>query len=165
MPSNLLFSFADLSVKDKAAKAVSRYFTRAGAAVVSQDVATSTKRTAGVSYRELMLTFADSQLVVMRIKQTGDIYQVLLNGKVIPIKAQDDHVAAIAEIVKAMDAGRTAFQKKLAAAQAKPPAGIRTAAPQMQAVLTEKRDNLRAALADVQGQIDAARGTPAQAAT
>ena len=66
MPSNLLFSFADLSVKDKAARAVVRYFSRAGASVVQQDVATATKRTSGISFRELILTFADSQTVVMR---------------------------------------------------------------------------------------------------
>ena len=157
MPSNLLFSFADLSVKDKAARAVVRYFSRAGASVVQQDVATATKRTSGISFRELILTFADSQTVVMRIKQTGDIYQVLLNNKVIPIKNQDDHVKAIGEIVSAMDSSRTAFQKKLAAAQVKPPAGIRTAAPPMEAVLTQKRDDLKAPITDVRAQIEAAR--------
>lgn len=152
---NLLFSFADLSAKDKAARAAMRYFARAGAAVVQQDIPTATKRAAGVSYREMFLTFADSQQVVMRIKQTGDIYQVLLNGKVIPIRNQDDHVKAIAEIVAAMDTGRGAFQKRLAAAAVKPPAGIRTAAPRMEAVLTEKRDALRVAINDVREQIAA----------
>ena len=154
---NILFSFEDMGVKDRATKTAVRYFARAGATVVSQDVAAGTKRTAGVSYRELALTFADSQTVVLRIKQTGDIYQVLLNGKVLPIKAQDDHTAAIAEIVKAMDAGRSAFQKKLAAAQVKPPAGLKTAAPKMMAALTQKRDDLKTAIADVRGQIEAAR--------
>lgn len=152
---NLLFTFEDLTVKDKAAKQAMRYFSRAGAHVVQQDVSASTKRTAGVSYREMMLTFADSQQVTLRIKQTGDIYQVLLNGKVVAMKNQDDHVKAIAEIVQMMDAGRSKYQKKLAAAQAKPPAGIRTAAPKMEQVLTEKRDALKAAIADVREQIAA----------
>lgn len=152
---NLLFTFEDLTVKDKAAQMALRYFSRAGANVVQQDVSATTKRTAGVSYREMTLTFADSQQVTLRIKQTGDIFQVLLNGKVMPLKNQDDHVAAIAEIVQAMDAGRSKYQKKLAAAQAKPPAGIRTAAPKMEQVLTEKRDALKAAIADVREQIAA----------
>ncbi|HEO1661589.1 MULTISPECIES: hypothetical protein [Burkholderia cepacia complex] len=161
---NLLFSFEDLSAKDKAAKQAARYFSRAGANVVQQDVPTAVKRSSGITYREMALTFADSQQVVLRIKQSGDIFQVLLNGKVLPIKNQDDHVKAIAEIVQAMDAGRSRFQKLLAAAQARPPAGIRTAAPKMEQVLTEKRDALKAAIAEVRSQIKAIKGTAAPAA-
>ncbi len=161
---NLLFSFEDLSAKDKAAKQAARYFSRAGANVVQQDVPTAVKRSSGITYREMALTFADSQQVVLRIKQSGDIFQVLLNGKVLPIKNQDDHVKAIAEIVQAMDAGRSRFQKLLAAAQARPPAGIRTAAPKMEQVLTEKRDALKAAIAEVRSQIEAIKGTGAPAA-
>ncbi len=161
---NLLFSFEDLLAKDKAAKQAARYFSRAGANVVQQDVPTAVKRSSGITYREMALTFADSQQVVLRIKQSGDIFQVLLNGKVLPIKNQDDHVKAIAEIVQAMDAGRSRFQKLLAAAQARPPAGIRTAAPKMEQVLTEKRDALKAAIAEVRSQIEAIKGTAAPAA-
>ena len=161
---NPLFSFEDLSAKDKAAKQAARYFSRAGANVVQQDVPTAVKRSSGITYREMALTFADSQQVVLRIKQSGDIFQVLLNGKVLPIKNQDDHVKAIAEIVQAMDAGRSRFQKLLAAAQARPPAGIRTAAPKMEQVLTEKRDALKAAIAEVRSQIEAIKGTAAPAA-
>ena len=161
---NLLFSFEDLSAKDKAAKQAARYFSRAGANVVQQDVPTAVKRSSGITYREMALTFADSQQVVLRIKQSGDIFQVLLNGKVLPIKNQDDHVKAIAEIVQAMDAGRSRFQKLLAAAPARPPAGIRTAAPKMEQVLTEKRDALKAAIAEVRSQIEAIKGTAAPAA-
>ena len=161
---NLLFSFEDLSAKDKAAKQAARYFSRAGANVVQQDVPTAVKRSSGITYREMTLTFADSQQVVLRIKQSGDIFQVLLNGKVLPIKNQDDHVKAIAEIVQAMDAGRSRFQKLLAAAQVRPPAGIRTAAPKMEQVLTEKRDALKAAIAEVRSQIEAIKGTAAPAA-
>ncbi len=161
---NLLFSFEDLSAKDKAAKQAARYFSRAGANVVQQDVPAAVKRSSGITYREMTLTFADSQQVVLRIKQSGDIFQVLLNGKVLPIKNQDDHVKAIAEIVQAMDAGRSRFQKLLAAAQARPPAGIRTAAPKMEQVLTEKRDALKAAIAEVRSQIEAIKGTAAPAA-
>lgn len=161
---NLLFSFEDLSAKDKAAKQAARYFSRAGANVVQQDVPTAVKRSSGITYREMTLTFADSQQVVLRIKQSGDIFQVLLNGKALPIKNQDDHVKAIAEIVQAMDAGRSRFQKLLAAAQVRPPAGIRTAAPKMEQVLTEKRDALKATIAEVRSQIEAIKGAAAPAA-
>ena len=160
---NLLFSFEDLSAKDKAAKQAARYFSRAGANVVQQDVPTAVKRSSGITYREMTLTFADSQQVVLRIKQSGDIFQVLLNGKVLPIKNQDDHVKAIAEIVQAMDAGRSRFQKLLAAAQVRPPAGIRTAAPKMEQVLTEKRDALKSAIAAVRAEISGLTAAPSVA--
>lgn len=161
MNKNLLFSFEDLANKDKAVKKAMQYFNRAGANVVSHDVDPKVKRTAGISYRELTLTFADSQTVSFRIKQSGDIYQVLMNGKVTPIKSQDDHVAAVAEIVKMMDSGRTKFQAKMAKAQAKLPSSIKTAVPNIRKQLEEKRDNLKAAIADVREQIAVIRGDAA----
>lgn len=155
---NLIFTFADMSVKDKAAKQVTKYFSRAGANVVSQDVSTQVKRTSGISYREMTLVFADSQKIVFRIKQSGDIYQVLLNSKLTPIKHQDDHVGAVTELVQIMDAGRTKFQIKLAAAQVRIPPAIKTAAPKMLQVLTEKRDGLKNAIAAVREEIAALKG-------
>lgn len=153
----LLFSFEDFSSKDRATKAVVKYFTRAGANAVQIDASAAVRRTSGVSYRELTLTFADSQTVALRIKQTGDIFQVLLNGKVLPLVNQDDHAKAIAEVAKAMDSARSAFQKKLARAKAKLPASIKTAAPRMEQVLTEKRDSLRDALADARTELEGLR--------
>lgn len=161
--SNFIFTFEELgSAKDKALKQVVKQFTKAGAVVAgSPEVGTSTKRTAGISYREVFVTFVDSQQVTLRVKQSGDIYQVLLNGKVIPIKNQDDHAAAVAEIVGAMNAGRAKFEKALVAAKVKLPAGIRTAAPKMEQVLTEKRDALKDAIQAVRDEI--ASLTPAAA--
>jgi hypothetical protein len=158
---NLLFSFEDLSIKDKAAKQAIRYFSRAGANVVQQDVPATIKRSSGITYREMTLTFADSQNVVLRIKQSGDIFQVLVNGKALPIKNQDDQVKAIAEIVQAMDAGRTKFQKTLALTKVKPPAGIRTAAPRMEQALTQKRDALKESIASVRAEIASLSSSPA----
>ena len=145
----LLFSFDDLSVKDRAVKQALKHFSRAGANVVQADVNPSTKRAAGVSYREMTLTFADSQKITLRIKPSGDIFQVLLNDKAMPIKSQSDHAKAIAEMVQAMESGRAKFQKALAAAAVKLPPSIRTAAPKMEQVLTEKRDALQGAIAAV----------------
>jgi DNA-directed RNA polymerase beta' subunit len=158
MNTKLLFTFADLSVKDKAAKAAIKYFSRAGAHVVDQDVSTQVKRTSGISYREMKLTFADSQTVLFRIKQSGDIYQILLNGKLTPIKHQDDHVAAITELVQMLDTGRTKFQAKMAKALVKLPPSIKTAAPKMLQVMTEKRDVLKEAIAAVREEIAQLRG-------
>jgi predicted ribosome quality control (RQC) complex YloA/Tae2 family protein len=150
---NLLFTFNDMSVKDRAAKQVMKYFSRAGAQVVSQDVDTKVKRTSGISYREMTLGFADSQTVVFRIKDPGDIYQVLINGKLVPIKNQDDHVAAVTEIVAMLNAGRTKFQAKLVKAQSKIPPSIKTAVPNMRKQLEQKRDGLKEAIAVVREEI------------
>lgn len=161
--SNLLFTFEDMSNKDKATKGLLRYFQRAGLKVAEAEANPSTKRTSGVSYRELTLTFADSQQVVLRVKQTGDIYQVLVNKSLFPLKNPDDHIKAVAELVKALDAGRVAFQKKMAAIKVPLPAGIRTAAPRIEQVLTEKRDALRTAIAAVDEEIAKFSTEPAAA--
>lgn len=153
----LIFTFGDMSVKDKAAKQVMKYFARAGAPAVAQNVDPKVKRTSGISYREMTLTFADSQVVTLRIKDPGDIYQVLINGKLVPIKNQDDHVKAVAEIVAMLDSGRTKFQAKLAKTQVKIPPTIKTAAPKMLQVFTEKRDGLKSAIAEVRAEIEQLR--------
>lgn len=123
---NILFGFDDLSAKDKAVKSIQRQFARLGASVVSVDIPTTTKRKAGLTYREVNLTFADSQTVTLAVKKTGDIFEVRLNKKAIPIKNQDDQPKALAEIVDAMNAGRAAFQKKLAAVKIPLPSGVKT---------------------------------------
>lgn len=107
---NLLFSFEELGVRsDAAARKVASQFGRAGAPVVQTDVSPRLMRSSGVTYREIRLTHADSQTTTLRVKQTGDVFQVLVNGKVMPIANQDDHGKAIAEVVKALDTGRAAF--------------------------------------------------------
>jgi hypothetical protein len=152
---NLLFTFEDLSVKDKATKLVTRYFMRAGAHVTGvPEISPKLLRSAGITYREMLLVFNDSQRVILRIKQSGDIFQVLLNGKVLPIKNQDNHLKAIAEIVAKMDAGRAKFQKAMSFIKIKPPAGIRTAAPKMVETLTQRRDALKTAIAEINTQIE-----------
>ena len=113
MAKSLLFSFDDLTDKNRVVRSVKKQFEALGAVVVAVDVPARVKRTAGITYRELSLSFADSQIVTFRVKQTGDIFEVRLNGKTLPIKEQDDQRKALKEIADAMDKGRTAFQRKL----------------------------------------------------
>lgn len=151
---NLLFNFEEMaSSKEKIAKIIGRQFAMAGQNIVQTDISESTKRSSGVSFREMTLTFADSQAITLRVKQTGDIFQVLLNNKVIPIKNQDDHAKAVAEIAQNLDKGRAQFQKKLAATKVAVPKGIKTAAPKIEQVLTEKRDSLKEAIQAVNDEI------------
>lgn len=154
-PLDPIFSFEEMAVGDSASRKVIGFFQRAHQDVVSQAVDAKIKRTSGNSYREMSFTFADSQSVVFRIKQTGDIFQVLVNGKLLPIKHQGDQQKAIIEIANALDSRRAKFQQQLIKAQAKVPAGIKTAAPALMTSLTDKRDGLKEAIASADEEIAA----------
>lgn len=151
----MVFDFQDLA-SGKAEKKLAQTFSRAGANVVQSAVG-ALKRSSGVSFKDVSLTFADGQVVAMSIKQTGDIYAVKLNGKPLPVKAQDDHFKAIKEIVDAMNAGRTKFQAALAKAQAALPKGIKSAAPKMEVALQQKAADLDAAIADARAKVEELR--------
>jgi hypothetical protein len=165
MDRKLLFSFEDLGSKsDAATKILGKQFARHGCDIAQGGVSPGVKRSSGVSYREMLLTFKDSQTVLLRIKQSGDIFEVRVNGGAQPIRHQDDHVKAVIEIVDVLDAGRKKFQAKLAAAATKPPPGLRTAAPKIEQALAEKRDSLKEAIAAVREEIAALSvGAPALA--
>lgn len=98
--------------------------------------------TAGIKYREVVATFKDGQTVTLRIKDTDDVYQVLINNKLASIKAQDDDKAALTEIAQKLADGRAAFQKKQAAIKVKLPDGIKTAAPTMLKQLQARNEQL-----------------------
>ena len=84
---NLIFDFYNLNGKDKSVAAAKRYFARAGATVTSVDVDTKIKKIMGVESREVQFGFADSQTVSFGVTGTGDIYQVKVNSKRLPMNA------------------------------------------------------------------------------
>lgn len=154
MKNSLLFSFEDLGTKsDKALVKLKQYFKRVGCPVATAEPGAKTLRTAGISYRELALGFGDSQKVTLRIKQTGDVYQVLINGKLVPIKSQDDQVGAVAEIAQKLEAGRAKFQKMLANIKIPLPTGIRTAAPRLEATLAAREAELDLAIDEAKAHL------------
>jgi hypothetical protein len=130
-------------------------FTRAGLDVIDVGSDGKTKRIAGVSYREVTLTFADSQRLGLRIKATGDVYEVRINGKVTPVKAQDDAAKAVTELVRMLDKGRGRFQKRMAALAMKPPEGAKTAAPKLRDALTAQIAQVDAEIADATQELEA----------
>lgn len=131
---------------ERALVQVTKLLASAGLTVVSVGADGKPKRVGEVSYREVLLTFADSQTLALRIKNTGDVFQVLINGKLTPIAEQDDARAAIREIALLIDRARAAFLKRLAAIRMRPPEGAKTAAPRMEATL-------KAQIAEVDTQI------------
>ncbi|MFM0608679.1 hypothetical protein PQR05_29535 [Paraburkholderia sediminicola] len=145
---NLIFDIYNLSHKDKAISDARRAFARAGASVVTVDVDAKTKKTLGVDYREVQFSFADSQTVRFGVNATGDVAQVRINGKSVPLKNPDDHGAAIKELVALMTKGRTKFQAAMAKVRAPLPPSVRTAAPKIEQQWREKVTSLDTAIGE-----------------
>ena len=81
----------------------------------SVEIDAKVRKTADIEYREVVVLMKDGQRVIFRVKRSGDIYQVLVNGIAVPITEQHDQTAAIREIVDHLNARRKQFQKRLAA--------------------------------------------------
>jgi len=152
--AELLFDFDNPADAKRSLKRVSQAMLRAGQPVVSSDFDAKVKRTAGVSYRQAMLTLASGQTVGLMIKLTGDVYRVLLNGAVLPIKNQDG-LKAIAEIAAAAERNQAKFQKAQARKLAALPKSIRTAAPRMEQALQARLAELDAQLTERTAERDA----------
>jgi hypothetical protein len=149
----LLFDFENMAAKDKAMREVIKLFGRANAQVVSSEVAKTTTRRAGVTFRNVDFTFADGQVVTLAVKSTGDVFEVRINHKVAPLRYQDDHVKAIAEIAERMDRGRGIFQKQLARVRVPLPPSIKVSRSNMLVALIAKRDVLVGAVAEAKATL------------
>ena len=149
----LVFNFDDLD-SDAAAQSLSLYFKGAGEQVVQTTVDPQVRTSSDIAYKTIDVTFADGQKLTLLVKESGDIFSVLLNGKALPLKAQDDQEAAMAEMVKAVDDGRAAFQDALAKTEAVVPATIRMAAPKVEAVLQGRLTFLQGAIATAKAELE-----------
>ena len=152
----LLIDYDGLTGNAAAAlKRVSAMFEKAGLTVVDASSDGRTKRTAGINFREAVLTFADSQKLTLKVKPTGDVFQVALNGKVSPVSQQDDPAQAVAELASMLDTGRAKFQKRLALLKMTPPEGAKTAAPRIRQQLEAQVAELDTQIADAQQELAA----------
>lgn len=155
----LLFDIKNLSTEAESMKRLIELFSALGEKLVSHDVGKALKRTAGISYKEVALTFADSQTVTLLIKQTGDIFKVKINGKEAALRNQDAHKpeAVIQEIAQRIKSSRTAYQKALAAktkaddvAQAAKSSGLKNTQKIRVSALQEQVNSLDALIAERQ---------------
>lgn len=159
---NLLFSFEDLTSKNKVVQKVIREFNKANAFPTNdKDIAISDiKKKSGIKYREIFIPFKDSQTVTLSIKESGDIFQVKINNKVVPIKNQDDQIKALKEIASTMEKGRKAFQAKLARQnKVTVPKGLKSSATKVIDELTTQSKSLDEQLAELQKQVSEAKAT------
>lgn len=157
----ILFDFSSSTVAEKTKAKIVQLFERAGKTVASADMDDRTYSTTGFQYRKLSLVFSDSQTVTMMVKVTGDVYQILIDGKVFPLRQQDDPAKAIAEICSALDKGSAAFQKKLLRAKTKiEKTSARSLSTrvmrerQLTASVAEKRQLVESGRAELQGLRD-----------
>lgn len=156
---DLLFDFDNPSDAQRSLKRISQAMLRAGQPVAQTSFDARVQRRAGISFRQALLTLASGQTVALQVKQTGDIFRVLLNKRDLPIKNQNG-LEAVAEIAAAARANEKRFQAVLARQRAELPKSVRTAAPRLQQALAERvtyldqrilearttRDNLRTEL-------------------
>lgn len=162
MPATNTLDFSSAQAAAKALKKVSTIMIRAGQPVVSSEFNPTAKRTSGVTYREASLTVASGQLVVLRVNATGDIFQVLINNSVVPLKNQTDSNKAVQEIAGMLEKGQGAFQKAQARKAIALPKGMSTPAPKQITVYAERVAQLdsqiaerQATVADLQQQLGA----------
>lgn len=119
MNTPLLFDIKNLSTEADSLKRLIDMFAMLGETLVNHDIDKNLKTSdvdENFKYKNVRLTFADSQTVTFSIKQTGDIFKVKLNNKLIALRNQDAHKpeAVVQEIAQKIKAGRTAYQKALA---------------------------------------------------
>jgi len=151
MTQELAFNSLDNGTAEKYLK---QKFAQHGEDEIEADATGGARRTSGVSYRPIKCTFADGQVVELLVTTTGDIFAVKLNGKSLPVRAQESEDEAIAEIVKAMDSGRQRFQQQLTRQKVQLPASIRTPVPKMEILLQQKHAELDKQITEVKMKRD-----------
>ncbi len=148
-----MMDYAKLTQNDKTApRELLQVLKRAGAEIAQSSVGKA-KRENSVSFRPVHITFADSQVLELRIKESGDIYQVRINNKVTPIKNQDDEKLAAAEIVKLIEANSQKFQAMQARKKVRFPDGLKSTIKRKEEALQERIDELDRQIADVKGRL------------
>jgi hypothetical protein len=154
---NLIFEFEKIAPSGGVTAEAKRAFARAGASVVQVEAGAVQRGPGGIKFKPLSFVFADGQSLTMRIKETGDIFQVLLNGRARPIAHQDDHGEAIKELVAAMDQGRAGFVKAQAKKKVAVPSGVKSTVPRKIEAVTAQRDALQAEVSELEARVSAKR--------
>jgi len=103
----------DFDKFDKAGlKPVLKKFETAGMSIEDVEATNKAKRESGFLIKTATLIFSSGQKLMVKAKAGGGIFQVKLNGKVIPIKAVDDIGKAVDEVITHVKANEPAFLKQ-----------------------------------------------------
>ena len=154
--SSQVFNFDELSSNEHTApKSILQIIRRAGGTVASSWVDGKVRRENAIAFKEIHLVFADSQEAVLRVKQSGDIFQVKVNGRATPIKNQDDHKKALIEVIDAVDANSASYQKKLTQTKVVTPTGLKSTVTRKEEALTARIEELKAGISEATNELAA----------
>lgn len=160
MPHTNSLDLSTPASADKALTKISTLMGRAGQPVVAHEFNPKAKRSSDTTYREAYLTLASGQQVTLRVNSTGDIYQVLLNSSVQPLKEHTDTEKAVVEIAGLAEKNQAKFQKAQARKAVALPKGMSTPKPKIADALAQQVAGLdtqiterKATLADLQAKL------------
>jgi hypothetical protein len=148
MPKTNTLDFSSPAGAEKALQKITQQLGRAGQSVVSSEFNQKPRRSSDTTYREAFITLASGQLITLRVNGTGDIYQVLLNGSVKPLKEHADTDKAIAEIASLAEKNQGAFQKAQARKAIELPKGMTTTKPKQVDALVQQVSELDAQISE-----------------
>ncbi|QSL90431.1 hypothetical protein [Pseudomonas atacamensis] len=153
MPATNTLDFSSAQAADKALKQISQLMIRAGQPVIGTEFVQKPKRSSNITYRQAHLTLASGQIVTLNVTTTGDIYQVLLNKKEMPIRAHDDVPKAVVEIAAMAEKNQAAFQKAQSRIKVEIPPGMTTPRKKIADALTERSAQLDTDLAERRAKV------------
>ena len=146
--------FSSPGAADKALKKVAQLMGRAGQPVAATEFNQKPKRTSDTTYREAYLTLVSGQMVTLRVNATGDIYQVLLNSSVQPLKEHSDTEKAVVEIANLAQKNQASFQKAQARKAVALPKGMTTPKPKIADALAQQVNELDGQIIERRATLD-----------
>ncbi len=112
------FDFSGLSEASPLIKSLKAGLIKGSGQNVPYIVISKVQRITGVSVKNVDMTLENGQVVTYRIKNTGDIFRVQINGKDLPLTGDMTMIADVSkEIGAKVRSGQAAFDKKQAAAR------------------------------------------------
>ena len=96
---------------EKGLEPVKRDFERAGLTVIDIEATNRSRRQSGFATKTARFHFQDGQTITLRIKGDGDVFQVQLNSRVVPIANVDNRKKAIEEMARMASANAPAWKK------------------------------------------------------
>lgn len=148
MPKTNTLDFSSPAGAEQALQKIAQLLGRAGQSVASSEFNQKPRRSSDTTYREAFITLASGQLITLRVNATGDIYQVLLNGSVKPLKEHTDIEKAVAEIAGMAEKNQAAFQKAQARKAVAIPKGMSTTKPKQVDALVQQVSELDAQISE-----------------
>lgn len=109
--ANEVLNFADIN--PRGLKKVTAAFNRNGLEVLNLAATNRKINRNGMTTKKAVFVIAGGQTVELRVNDTGDIYQVVINNKVSPFREQKKIASLIKDIANSVKKNQAAFDKSL----------------------------------------------------